>query len=470
MEEEHAIKVEGCIPQSLDAVAQWPVFHRHGIDVQLYATPGRSSPPSSTGLIDLELDNALCERLLDNYFSYVHMKNPIFDEKDARRLVRKVAFAGTRWDAESTLALLVCATGAQATTFETSLEPTNNDDDLVLAHTLYIGAERRLGPLLGASGVISAQCFFLAGVFLMAAMRPFDAWRMFFQAVAQCQQIDLVRSRRRVSISSPTSTHSVTTAEESIYWSAWKSEQELRTELGFPELEMLMPPTPSQFPNPPEGCEGENLRAWYFYLAEISLWRLEKATRQRLINCAKNNHQSLPAFSSIAYDVLDQIEAWQGTLVAPIDISKPLETQHDGDILKFILRGRITYIHEMISWPFIHAFIIANNLSSPDVDEWVKKGAYFHYQRVVMNNRGFYHRHHGTWFQLRSSARSALILFALARAPETLELLPVEWMDHIETALAMFRYWSTHYRDILPVLRLLESQASLYYDSAHAHA
>jgi hypothetical protein len=306
----------------------------------------------------------------------------------------------------------------------------------------------------------------------MAAMRPFDAWRMFFQAVAQCQQIDLVRSRKHASISSPVSTHSAhtaaaTTAEESIYWSAWKSEQELRTELGFPELEMLMPPTPSQFPNPPEGCEGENLRAWYFYLAEISLWRLETATRQRLLNCAKRNHEPLSAFSAIGYDVLDQIEAWQGTNVAPIDISKPIEAQHDGDILKFILRGRITYIHEMISWPFIYAFIIESNRASAQVVEWVGKGAFFHYQRITLNNRAFYHRHHGTWFQLRSSARSALILFALAQAPESSDLLPVDWMDHVETTLAMIRYWNSHYKDIGPVLRLLESQASMCYDRTH---
>jgi hypothetical protein len=44
-----------------------------------------------------------------------------------------------------------------------------------------------MGMLLCKSGVIEAQCFFLAGVYLMSTLRPIEAWKMFVQALACCQ-------------------------------------------------------------------------------------------------------------------------------------------------------------------------------------------------------------------------------------------------------------------------------------------
>ena len=55
------------------------------------------------------------------------------------------------------------------------------------AEAYFLAAQKRMGMLLCRSGVIDAQCFFLAGVYLMTTLRPVQAWKMFVQALACCQ-------------------------------------------------------------------------------------------------------------------------------------------------------------------------------------------------------------------------------------------------------------------------------------------
>lgn len=86
------------------------------------------------------------------------------------------------------------------------------------AEMFYAAAQRRMGVLLSRSGEIEAQCFFLAGVYLMATIRPLEGWKMFVQALASCQAFygagvehaaENERDRR---------------LRETIYWTCFKSE------------------------------------------------------------------------------------------------------------------------------------------------------------------------------------------------------------------------------------------------------
>lgn len=76
-----------------------------------------------------------------------------------------------------------------------------------------------MGVLLCKSSVVEAQCFFLAGVYLMATLRPLEAWKMFVQALTCCQSFvsdqpaDDLEARERES-----------RLQESIYWTCFKSE------------------------------------------------------------------------------------------------------------------------------------------------------------------------------------------------------------------------------------------------------
>lgn len=73
-----------------------------------------------------------------------------------------------------------------------------------------------MGQLLYDSSLAQAQAFFLAGVYLMSTMRPFEAWRMFVQALACCQTF--------VSPSSDDPHNKESQLHKSIYWTSFKSE------------------------------------------------------------------------------------------------------------------------------------------------------------------------------------------------------------------------------------------------------
>lgn len=75
-----------------------------------------------------------------------------------------------------------------------------------------------MGMLLCRSGVIEAQCFFLAGVYLMSTLRPIEAWKMFVQALACCQGFHNYQPTLDVHHDG------VHQLEQSIYWTCFKSE------------------------------------------------------------------------------------------------------------------------------------------------------------------------------------------------------------------------------------------------------
>jgi hypothetical protein len=90
--------------------------------------------------------------------------------------------------------------------------------DFLKANGFFVAAQKRMGILLCKSGIIEAQCFFLAGVYLMTTLRPIEAWKMFVQALACCQGIPIsnntndLRSQEELQL------------QQSIYWTCFKSE------------------------------------------------------------------------------------------------------------------------------------------------------------------------------------------------------------------------------------------------------
>jgi hypothetical protein len=86
------------------------------------------------------------------------------------------------------------------------------------AESFFSAAQRRLGLLLCRSGVLEAQCFFLAGVYLMSTVRPLEAWKMFVQALACCQSFYTGQTMARAE------TEPDRRLRESIYWTCFKSE------------------------------------------------------------------------------------------------------------------------------------------------------------------------------------------------------------------------------------------------------
>lgn len=91
-----------------------------------------------------------------------------------------------------TVQLLIYTLGTIATeddssaTHDTSLAR-RHGERFQRADAFFQAAQKRMGLLLCSSGIVEAQVFFLAGVYLMMTMRPFEAWKMFVQALASCQ-------------------------------------------------------------------------------------------------------------------------------------------------------------------------------------------------------------------------------------------------------------------------------------------
>jgi hypothetical protein len=55
-----------------------------------------------------------------------------------------------------------------------------------MAEAYFQASQRRLGMLTHESSLVSIQCTFLTGVYLMSTMRIMAAWKVFVQAGTQC--------------------------------------------------------------------------------------------------------------------------------------------------------------------------------------------------------------------------------------------------------------------------------------------
>ncbi|KAF5581629.1 oleate-activated transcription factor 1 [Fusarium pseudocircinatum] len=444
-------------PITIDKLLQWNVFR----DVQLptLTSHTQQSPVSRSECSNVQrpwadeiTDRASCERWLSSFFAHIHVKNPILDEEETRRLVSRLCAQGLDWSIESGLALLVCANGAIARPLGECLPMSHPDRQMAIS--LFDAAQKRLGGGLGPAGLIHAQCAFLSGVLLMSLIRPVEAWTTFVHGLAICQTLPYIRQLDHAS--GQTSTQE--TSEQSVLWSCWKSEQELRFELGMSSPTGLADDPPELFPKPPDGCEGDVERAWYFYLSEIALWRVEVNARRLMGQLQHGSWLSLSrALREIGKDTSHQLETWQASLPPLVSIengSSPYGGA-ENDVIRFVLRGRITYIRELISWPFMHATL--NEAAEQDVDDHDTSAALaYHHERLLVNAPGYYHRHHGTWLMLRSSARSACILLGFAHLHPGSILLPLGWKDAVLTTLKMVEYWSLEADGMLSVLQTMK--------------
>ena len=110
-------------------------------------------------------------------------------------------------------------------------------------------------------------------------------------------------------------------------------------------------------------------------------------------------------------------------------------------MLRFIVRGRATYIHEMTSWPFLQA-VMEGSDNSRSARACAAKGLCFPLERLIITIPGFYHGHHGTWLMLRSSAQSACIPLAFTSVPfMAIDLLPNGGRSMIEATSQALPFW-----------------------------
>ncbi|CAK7227871.1 Zcf27p [Sporothrix curviconia] len=491
---------------SIDAVLQWAPFKDEGFKTRMFPTQRSddSQPPNGNngnngstnghggggahganagwrGTIDLDLPAA--DAVLRSFFDNVHVFNPILEEDDVQDYVKMIRFQGIGWDAISCLTLLIYALGTVCTMFgrDYSGEVVPPSDfrqsaGFHEAEAYFLAAQKRMGMLLCRSGVIDAQCFFLAGVYLMTTLRPVEAWKMFVQALACCQgflvPIESAITAAATAAASTTSPSAASTATEDgsnpkrrIYWACYKSELELRLELNPSQKDVWDLTYPTFFPSPPDALKARDETAWYFYLAEIALTRL----KNRILSHLYKSDTQATKEANLEYilDFEEQIHAWLHSLPPPLELGSPPDSIRDHDqneAFRFVLNGHLMDCQEIMYWPFVvdavHGRGSYASTSFNSFTSFLRKGLRVCVDRIRQSRQGFRHRHHGTWLMLRSSTRSALVLLAVVRCPALAHCLPGGWDESVADVAEMLRLWQDESSDVLEMLIAVETLLS----------
>ena len=433
------------------------------MDLPSAASPTSSvtTPINSRGsLAELaEMDQQGVNRLLDKFFIGIHGKNPILDEASARRMVRRAFIEGIDWSPGSCLALIICALGCLATPFGPSHDVGPGTQAYADSQVFFQAAQKRIGILLAQSDIIGAQCLFLSGVYMMSIFQPIFAWRFFSQALAACQHIPFLRRAQNLSSTSDFSPESMEmgrrdTQEQAVYWSAWKSERELRKELSLPDFEnqytgnslyppfFPTPPQPSiESPGAPDPQDQRARAAWLFYLAEISLRRLNSRLCSEIYTLRQNNPR-VSRFLEVLAEMIPEYEMQAKEWAASLPAELSIHSMDDEDICRSVLRGHLANLFEIMYWPFVVVgldSLVSGQQMSLATQEMLARALENHVSRLHANEPGFLHRHHGALFMIKSCTRSALVLVAAANLGVT---MPRGWSEVVYKVIAMLSYWA----------------------------
>ncbi|KAG5978271.1 hypothetical protein E4U55_006309 [Claviceps digitariae] len=513
------LDLHSVLPTRVNRIFEWHVFRSN----KTFAPPKNTTlpadavslPAGSASLAALvDMDSHRIYRLLDNFFLYIHCKNPILDEPSARRLVRRVFLDGIDWSPASCLALIICALGSIATPFGPSPETRIGSQAYADSQVFFQAAQKRIGLLLIRSDIVGAQCLFLSGIYMMMVFQPIYAWRFFSQALAACQHLPfLARAQDVVStqdmLAQDTSTPDDVsnaaasvermsrrdTQEQAVYWSSWKSERELRTELSLPDFDdidhsgtTLYPPffpaPPAPAPASPDddggpGSEAQRSKAsWLFYLAEISLRRLTSRLCREVMSL-RRRYASNTTFLDVLADMTPEYEAqaqqWSDNLPGELSVRSAID---DDGIARSVLRGKLINLYEMLYWPFVMASLgccgrarCAYYSHHPRRDrtapttvlkaqfvELARRGLDTHMHQIRANEPGFFHRHHGGFFMIRACSRSALTLVAAAKSDMS---MPGGWREAVYKVINMLGYWEEEDGDVAGWRARLEMEMAM---------
>jgi Fungal Zn(2)-Cys(6) binuclear cluster domain len=447
---------------TIEELLSWAVFRglfagSRDLKALLRSSAG-SNTATSPATVDYshvsdELNAVPTKHFVDQFFRHVHIKNPMLDEIKIRQMVHRLSLDGPTWEPASCLALLVCALGSIASSLDASEPLQGSFQPMVVANSYFSAAQRRIGTISGAGGVLEAHCYFYSGVYLMTTLQPLRAWRCFTQALACCQDFVCANTCYTDASTGPSSPKGGLPAEEYVYWSCWKSEHELRTYLQLPDYGVGDLSYPLLFPTPPEGLPDMQAASWYFYLSEISLRRLEHRCREEIGNIVGKGGDSLMEDLATATRTLEELAIqWVETLPPAMSLHTP---QEQDDVLKFILRGHLLNLWEVIYWPWLELHI-NQGVHNPASNMFGQKALQIGIDRIQINKPGFRHRHHGTWLMLQSCTRSALLLIAASYDAEASTMLPRGWQEAVSDTMELLRYWQHEATDVADRLRILE--------------
>ncbi|KAM5343914.1 hypothetical protein ACJ41O_012451 [Fusarium nematophilum] len=452
-----------------DKLLQWPVFEDalsslrqysfldfHGARAHTHLDDAfnRAESPSDSLVkqqppVHISTDKSDIEQLVDQFFTRVHVKNPILDRLTVEQYCLRYYEDGALFNLETCLVLIICALGAVATEFD-SRGPSHNGspqqlarlESLRVANCYFSAAEKRLGAAATSFSTLAIQCLCLAGIYHMYTLKPMAALRMFHAAGSSLQVLVSTGS------DSPEGTSQM---NSSLFWACFKSEREILGELPITPPSLIEPCSSEGYPQPPqEGVMGPGADnwtkahqdSWYFFLSEIALRRIADKVAEVVID---HIHPAQPAASQAAIEELipvvvefeRQTQTWREHLPPNInfpDVPEPAATEW-----QHYSRGRYYRVLELMYRPFIFLAIHAASCS-PITRELASKG--LSYASKYLQHCHLTHRHHGLWLQLRNELRETCLLLASARS--NLEM-PDGWYSGVKKTLESFEYWRTEF-------------------------
>ncbi|KAF7718734.1 Fungal Zn(2)-Cys(6) binuclear cluster domain-containing protein [Penicillium ucsense] len=438
---------------NIENILKWPVFQSHSRGRTWTSETTTCAEPQLLS-ISPDFDQKESMELLQRFFRYVHIYNPILEVEKVQDYARNLAFNGLAWDAKSCLLLLIYALAIisgpiSEVVLASSSAEFRRSESFLRAEAYFLAAQKRMGLLLCRSGMVEAQCLFFGGVYLMMTLRPLEAWRVFVQALACSEGPFNLWGTHSTQVEEKSS------LQESIYWTCFKSELELRLELNVAKNNSLDLTYPVLFPSPPRTLAAQGHIEWYFYLSDIALRRLGN----RILNYI---YRLKPLESPVSKEAIRGFEAQATGLLESLPSSLNLDTASNdvtdrddrNSALSFILNGHLLDCYEMMYWPFVVDALHGNLVPDKDWEEFALKGFRVCVRRIEKNEGGFYYRHHGTWLMLRSCTRSALVLTAAARHGLT-TLLPAKWRAAVEKVTQMLQYWKDETKDVADSLDVL---------------
>lgn len=287
-------------------------------------------------------------------------------------------------------------------------------------------------------------------------LQPLKAWFHLQQACQRLQALLKKQDRQQVSSLEGASNapHSWQHLEQRIFWSCYKSEQELVTEIGLqpsglenldypyllpdpPVSSMALPATspkelspefsstdtwlkyPGDQPRPAQPEAAGEEQSWSFYLTEISMRRTIVQTLRPLYDGLPSDWLAKPE-RVLQYidDTLEQTRIWYQHLPPSVRFSSHSSIEPFGeDELTTYTRGRFVEWREACLRPALY-LILHHNLRGTTLDLPTYLRLHSYAQRCLEVSAAIIHisschfRHGGTWFVLRTVFRSAMQIVA----------------------------------------------------------
>jgi hypothetical protein len=233
---------------------------------------------------------------------------------------------------------------------------------------------------------------------------------------------------------------------------------EIRTEINLTSLKFSEWNLSKEFPMPPheevENSSGYPLEeSWYYYLTEIS----QRPILDRILNAfysQEDDSQWLEVSSDDMVGVVLELEQQLTTAAAtlPTWLRYSPDAPDDRELPYFIHR-RMLYVQECLFKPFLFRVIHSSIAQPPMVREFAQRCVEACRANVLQT--AIQHRHHGSWFIGRGAFRCGLAMIAAAQSGKL--HMPQDWLQCVETAIAIIEFWEKEATDLQKLSQILRS-------------